>query len=79
MAAQGSELYYTIFLLSSKHDKFYFDYPAINSITLCVFMCFIAGNNFTFNLTTIKELIEVGIRGISPGDWAKCVEHVLSV
>ena len=27
----------------------------------------------------INELIEEGIRGITPGDWVKCVEHVLSV
>ena len=33
MAARGSELYYTIFLLSSKHDNFYFDSVA-NFITL---------------------------------------------
>ena len=29
-------------------------------------------------LTTIKKLIEEGIRGITPGDWATCVEPVLS-
>ena len=41
--------------------------------------CLIARNNFAFNLTAIKELTEEGIRGITPGNWAKCVEHVLSV
>ena len=41
--------------------------------------CFIAMNNFAFNLTAIKELIEEGIRGITPGDWAKCIEHALRV
>ena len=41
--------------------------------------CFTARNNFAFNLTAIKELIEEGIRGITPGDWVKCVERVLSV
>ena len=30
MAARGSELCYNIFLLSSKHDKLYFDYSAEN-------------------------------------------------
>ena len=44
-----------------------------------MFLGFIARNNFAFNLTSIKELIEEGIRGITPGKWAKCVEHVLSV
>ena len=40
---------------------------------------FISRNNFAFNLAAIKELIKEGIRGITPGDWAKCVKHVLSV
>ena len=44
-----------------------------------MFSGFIARKNFAFNLTSIKELIEEGIRGITPGNWAKCVEHVLSV
>ena len=39
---------------------------------------FIARNNFAFNLTAIKELIEEGMRGIKPGDWAKCVEYGMS-
>ena len=39
----------------------------------------IARKDFAFNLTAIKELIEEGIRGITPGDWVKCVEHVFSV
>ena len=43
------------------------------------FSGFIARKNFAFNLTAIKELIEEGIRGITPGEWAKCVEHVLSI
>ena len=34
--------------------------------------------NFAFNLTSIKELNEEGIIGITPGEWAKCVEHVVS-
>ena len=74
MAARGSELYYIIFLLSSKHDDFYFDYSAANCITL-LFHC---EEKFHFHLTAIKELIEEGIRGITPGDWAKCIEPVLS-
>ena len=41
--------------------------------------CFIATSKFAFNLTAIKELIEEGIRDITPGVWVKCVEHVLSV
>ena len=44
-----------------------------------LFSGFIARKNFAFNLTAIKELIEEGIRGITPGEWAKCVEHVLSI
>ena len=39
---------------------------------------FIARNNFAFNLTAIKELIEEGMRGITPSDWAKCVEYGMS-
>ena len=35
--------------------------------------CFIAMDNFAFNLYCQS------IRGITPGDWVKCVEHVLSV
>ena len=45
---------------------------------LCVSII-LARKNFAFNLTSIKDLIEEGIRGITPGEWAKCVEHVLSV
>ena len=31
------------------------------------------------SLRGIKKLIEEGIAGITPGDWAKCVEHFFSV
>ena len=41
--------------------------------------CFIAKNDSAFNLAAIEKLIEEGIRGITHGDWAKCIEHVLSV
>ena len=75
MAAQGSELYYIIFLLSSKHDNFYFDYSAAN----CIALLFHCEEYFRIHLiTAIKELIEEVIRGITPGDWAKCVQPVLS-
>ena len=35
--------------------------------------------NFPFNLTSGKELIEDGFRSITPGEWARCVDHVKSV
>ena len=41
--------------------------------------CFIGRNNSAYNFIAIKELIGEGVRGIAPGDWVKCVEHVLSV
>ena len=31
------------------------------------------------SLRGIKKLIEEGITGITPGDWAECVEHFLAV
>ena len=82
MAVRGSELYYITFLQLQKHDQFYFDYSAANCIILCVSIIFsgiIARKNFATNLTSIKELNKEGIRGIASGEWAKCVEHVLSV
>ena len=30
-------------------------------------------------ISSIKKLIEVGIRGITPNDWVECVEHFLAV
>ena len=70
MAAQGSELYYIIFLLSSKHDNY--------SAAICIALLFHCEEYFRIHLTAIKELIEEVIRGITPGDWAKCVQPVLS-
>ena len=43
------------------------------------FSGFIARKNFAFNLTAVKELIEEGFRSITPGEWARCVDHVKSV
>ena len=40
------------------------------------FSGFIARKTFAFNLTAVKELIEEGLRGITPGEWTRCVEHV---
>ena len=30
-------------------------------------------------ISPTKKLIEEGVRGITPGDWAECVEHFLTV
>ena len=43
------------------------------------FSGFIARKNFAFDLTAVKELIEEGFRAITPGEWARCVDHVKSV
>ena len=70
MAARSSELYY----ITSKHNKFYFDFSKLYRL-MRFYDCFIARNNIAFSLTAIKELIEE----VTPGDWVKCVKHVLSV
>ena len=72
MAARGSDLYYIIFLLSLKHDYFYFDLSAANCITL-LFHC---EEEFRHHLTAIKELIEEALHMVTAG--VKCVEPVLS-
>ena len=43
------------------------------------FSGFIARKNFAFNLTAVKGLIEEGFSAITPGEWARCVDHVKSV
>ena len=57
--------------------------PAVLNLTIILFSCYLQntmrGIISPSTFTDIWEQIEEGIRGITLGDWAKYVEHVLSV
>lgn len=37
---------------------------------------FVASNNKTFKLSEVRNLLEEGIRMVTPDNWKKCIEHV---